>query len=280
MMHELKAFFVTTFWISIETGFRYFLAAGLAWVVFYLLFARCWKHRKIISKAPQSADVWREIRHSMVTLLVFGAVGAVTVAFIRAGMTRMYFRLHEHGWGWFWISFGIAILLHDTWFYWTHRLMHHPKLFRAVHRVHHLSTNPTPWAAYAFSPLEAVAQAAIFPIVVFLVPIHPLAFLAFMVWQISFNVIGHTGFEIHARWLLDSWVGRFLNTPTNHVMHHESLRGNYGIYFNVWDRLMGTNHERYEERFREVTSRPRNTASNAPLLPTKPLGLTAEEGLT
>jgi lathosterol oxidase len=38
-------------------------------------------------------------------------------------------------------------------------------------------------------------------------------------------------------------------------MHHESMRGNYGLYFNIWDRLMGTNHKDYEQRFREVTSR-------------------------
>jgi sterol desaturase/sphingolipid hydroxylase (fatty acid hydroxylase superfamily) len=38
-------------------------------------------------------------------------------------------------------------------------------------------------------------------------------------------------------------------------MHHETLRGNYGLYFNVWDRLMGTNHDHYENRFREVTTR-------------------------
>jgi sterol desaturase/sphingolipid hydroxylase (fatty acid hydroxylase superfamily) len=40
-------------------------------------------------------------------------------------------------------------------------------------------------------------------------------------------------------------------------MHHETLRGNYGLYFNIWDRLMGTNHAQYEARFREVTTRPK-----------------------
>lgn len=49
----------------------------------------------------------------------------------------------------------------------------------------------------------------------------------------------------------------FLNTPTNHAMHHEWMRGNYGLYFNFWDRLMRTNHRDYEARFNEVTSRPR-----------------------
>ncbi len=256
-MNEVKRFLVTTVGISIETGLRYAIAAGVAWVIFYVIFKRRWLHRKIIEEGPPGAEVWREIRYSILTLIVFGAVGAVTVFAIRAGMSKMYFRIEKHGWGWFWVSAGIAVIIHDAWFYWTHRLMHHPKLFRVFHRVHHLSTNPTPWAAYSFGPLEAVIQAAIFPLVVILVPIHPLAFLAFMIWQISFNVIGHTGFEIYPRWFLDTWFGKFMNTPTNHVMHHEHFRGNYGLYFNVWDRLMGTNHERYEERFRAVTSRVR-----------------------
>jgi sterol desaturase/sphingolipid hydroxylase (fatty acid hydroxylase superfamily) len=92
-------------------------------------------------------------------------------------------------------------------------------------------------------------------------PIHPLAFGIVMLWQITFNVLGHTGYEFHPRWLMDSWLGKVLNTPTNHVQHHEKLKGNYGLYFNVWDRLMGTNHPDYENRFREVTSRPRTVAA-------------------
>jgi Delta7-sterol 5-desaturase len=96
-----------------------------------------------------------------------------------------------------------------------------------------------------------------------LYPIHPLAFGTIMLWQIVFNVIGHTGYKFHPRWLMDTWLGRVLNTPTNHAMHHEKMVGNYGLYFNVWDRLMGTNHERYEERFRAVTARDRPPQAHA-----------------
>ncbi len=262
-MNELIVFLTTTLGISIETGVRYAIAAGLAWLVCYVLFQRRWLHRKINPAAPPASEVWREIRYSALTVLVFGAVGAATVLAVRAGFTQMYFRIEKYGWGWFWISAGLAVLLHDAWFYWTHRLMHRPRLFRLFHRAHHLSTNPSPWAAYSFGPLEAVLQAAIFPLAITLIPMHPLAFFAFMIWQISFNVIGHTGFEIYPRWFLKTWLGRLLNTPTNHVMHHEYLRGNYGLYFNVWDRLMGTNHARYEERFEEVTSRPRAPRAEA-----------------
>lgn len=145
--------------------------------------------------------------------------------------------------------------MHDAYFYWTHRLIHHPRLFRFFHGVHHESHNPSPWAAYCFSPGEAVIQAGIFPLVALTMPIHPGAFAIFMLWQITFNIAGHTGYEFHAKWLMDSWLGKFLNTPTNHIQHHDSFKGNFGLYFNFWDRWMGTNHPDYEKRFHEVTSR-------------------------
>lgn len=259
-MNALERFLLTTFGISAETGLRYLIFAGAAWVLGYLIFRRRWSHRKIVPREPLGADVRREIGYSLLTLVIFGAVGAATVMARKAGYTQMYFHIGRHGWAWFFTSIVLAIFLHDAYFYWTHRLMHHPRLFRAFHRAHHLSTNPTPWASYAFDPLEAVVQASIFPLAVTVMPMHPLAFFVFMVWQITFNVIGHTGYEFYPRWLLDSWFGKFINTPTNHIMHHEYFRGNYGLYFNLWDRLMGTNHARYEERFREVTTRNKEPA--------------------
>lgn len=260
---KLPNVFELTFGISVSTGLRYVLFAGIAWLLGYVCFKRHWLHRKIIARMPAPGAVWREIGHSLVTLVIFGMVGAATTVAAAKGLTQMYWKIGLHGWTWFWASVVIAIFLHDAYFYWTHRLMHHRRLFRLFHRVHHESTNPTPWASYSFGPLEAVVQAGIFPLTVFLVPIHPLAFTVFMVWQLLFNVAGHTGYEFYPRWLMDTWIGRILNTPTNHIMHHEKMRGNYGLYFNLWDRLVGTNHKDYETRFREVTSRPRASSNVA-----------------
>jgi len=249
------AFIQRAFNMTTAVGLRYFLFAGLAWLLAYGLFRNCWSHRKIIPRLPQASEVRREVGYSLVTLVLFGLIGAATISAARQGWTQMYWKIPEHGWGWFFGSIVAAILLHDTYFYWTHRLMHHPRLFPVFHRVHHLSNNPSPWAAYSFAPAEAVVEAGIFPLTVMVLPIHPLAFGLFMLWQILFNVAGHTGFEFHPKWVMNTPLRFLLNTPTNHVMHHEKMRGNYGLYFNVWDRLMGTNHPDYESRFREVTSR-------------------------
>jgi sterol desaturase/sphingolipid hydroxylase (fatty acid hydroxylase superfamily) len=196
----------------------------------------------------------RELLYSLRSLVIYGLVGGFMVFSALSGWTAMYFRIERFGWTYFAVSIGLTILIHDTYFYWTHRLMHHPRLFRLFHHTHHLSTNPSPWAAYSFSPLEAFVQAGIAPLVIFTLPVHPLAFSIFMVWQISFNVLGHCGFELYPRWFLRSGLGYFINTTTHHAQHHETNRANFSLYFNHWDRLLGTNHQRYAERFDEVVS--------------------------
>lgn len=254
-MSAWEKFLATVLAIATENGVRYLIFAGLGWLLGYVLFRRRWAHRKIIQKSPERADIRRELALSMMTVCIYGVVGAVTLwAWKRHGFGQMYTRLDQHGMVWFWCSLPLVILLHDTYFYWTHRWMHRPRWFRWFHRAHHRSMNPSPWASYSFDPLEAVVQACIFPLAILVMPIHPLVFMMFMIWQITFNVIGHTGYEIWPRWMMDFWLGKLMNTPTNHIMHHEFVRGNYGLYFNVWDRLMRTNHPDYEKRFRKVTS--------------------------
>lgn len=243
------------FGIVSDNAFRYLLFAGLAWLFGYVVFRSRWLVRKINPRWPDRAQMWREFGYSALTVVVYGAVGAVSIVFIARGYGQMYYRIARYGEEWFLVSIVLTIILHDAYFYWTHRAMHHPRLFRWFHAVHHRSKNPTPWSTYAFAPLEAAVQAGIFPLTVLLIPIHPVAFLIFSFWQIAWSVLGHAGFEIYPRWWLKSWLGKIFNTPTNHILHHEYFHGNYGLYFNYWDRLMGTNHREYERRFEEVTSR-------------------------
>ena len=54
------------------------------------------------------------------------------------------------------------------------------------------------------------------------------------------NVRGHAGFEFTPeaeRQKKLKWLQSF---STDHNLHHLYGRGNYGLYFNIWDRLMHT----------------------------------------
>jgi sterol desaturase/sphingolipid hydroxylase (fatty acid hydroxylase superfamily) len=238
---------------SLLYAFWYVGLAFLFWVMLYVLLKAVLKRRKISGQWPLAKQMTREAWHSLRSILVYGLVNVPIVYAIFSGWTRMYFRVDDYGWLWYVVSIGVIIVIHDTYFYWTHRAMHHPRLYRVFHKTHHLSTDPTPWAAYAFSPWEAAVQAGIAPVIIFTVPVHPGAFGLFMIWQISFNVLGHCGYEMYPKWFLETPLGYFLNTATHHGLHHEKFRGNYSLYFNVWDRLMGTNRADYEQRFAQAT---------------------------
>ncbi len=234
---------------------HYAATAGACWLFFYVFRRRDWLHRKIIAEFPSRRDTWREAGLSLLTCLIYGVVAAVCLWAAHRGWTRLYFDIGAYGWGWFFASIVLTLVVHDAYAYWTHRLMHHRRLFSLVHRAHHRSTNPTPIAAYAFHPLEALIQAGFLPLVIFLYPMHPIAFALYTGWELTWNVVAHGGFEIFPRWLLRSRLGKYVNTPTFHTMHHEYTAGNYGFYSNIWDRLMRTAHKKYEARFAEVTSR-------------------------
>ncbi|REJ92807.1 MAG: sterol desaturase family protein [Planctomycetota bacterium] len=239
---------------SLNQLFWYALLACGVWLFFSLVFRARFRHRRISRQEPTRRQVGRELLFSLRSIIVFGVVTGAVVYAACSGWTRLYVSIDDYGWGWFVLSIVVMIVVHDAYFYWTHRLMHHPRLYRAMHHAHHLSMSPTPWAAYAFSTAEAFVQAGIGPLIVFTMPVHPAAFGLFMVWQIAFNVFGHCGYEIYPHWFLKSRAGLLLNSVTHHAMHHEKFRSNYGLYFNVWDRLMGTNHPDYEQRFELATA--------------------------
>ena len=115
------------------------------------------------------------------------------------GWSLIYTQVADYGWLYGVFSLVATIVLHDAYFYWTHRLMHHPRLFDRFHRLHHESLSPSPWAAYAFAPMEAVVQAMFLTILIFVLPLHVTVIYLFMIHMIVRNVIGHSGFELFPR---------------------------------------------------------------------------------
>lgn len=147
------------------------------------------------------------------------------------------------------------LLIHDTYFYWFHRLMHTKFGMKYIHITHHRSTNPSPWAAFAFSPAEAVIEAGIIVVFAFLFPVHPLTIMMFMIFMTVYNVYGHLGWELYPKGFHKSIIGRWINTSVNHNLHHEKFEGNYGLYFLFWDRWMGTIRDDYDASYEAISIR-------------------------
>src|SRR3546814_3240589 len=73
--------------------------------------------------------------------------GVVAWGWQAHGWTLIHTRLSDYPLWWWPCSVLLYLLIHDTWFYWTHRWMHRPALFRRCHAVHHQSRPPTAWTA-------------------------------------------------------------------------------------------------------------------------------------
>ena len=227
---------------------RYVVISGVFFLLFYVLFKSRWAKNKIQPSFPKNQDYWREFGYSILTLLIFVATALLIFYSPLKEYNKVYTDIAAYGWGYWWWSVVAMIFLHDTYFYWAHRAMHHPKIYRHVHLVHHLSRNPSPWAAFAFHPLEAVVETGIVFLIAFLFPFHISALLTFLIFMTVYNAYGHLGFELFPKNFHTSWIGKWVNTSVAHNQHHEKFNGNYGLYFLFWDRWMGTMREDYNDQ--------------------------------
>ena len=145
-------FFDFLFTVLVANFSRYIVISGTFFVLFYLVFKKRWAGKKIQSMFPKKNDYLREFRYSIITLLIFVGIAVIVFYSPLSIYNKVYDDIESYGWGYWWLSVIMMILLHDTYFYWTHRAMHHPKIYRHAYLVHHLSQNPSPWAAFAFHP--------------------------------------------------------------------------------------------------------------------------------
>ncbi|MEK6541149.1 MAG: sterol desaturase family protein [Pseudomonadota bacterium] len=232
---------------------RYIIAAGLISAIVWLLMRTSMRTRKIQKRNATFAEVRRELLQSIRSCFVYIGIGVALVWAINMGYLE---RVGESfGWPTDLALLAVMIVVHDAYFYWAHRAMHLPFLYKRFHLAHHRSVTPTPFAAYSFSVGEAVVMGLFVTIWQFFVPTPGLVLFTFLAFQIIRNAMGHAGFELHPRWWLSSPLTRWITTTTHHDLHHSGGFGrNFGLYFTYWDRLMGTEHPDYAATFHRVTA--------------------------
>lgn len=195
---------------------------------------------RIQERRPRPQDVRREVVHSLSSLVLFSIYSMGLLRAYTAGWTAVSWDVDAAALLWAPVSFLLAMVLHDTYFYWTHRLMHSRWLYRSFHSGHHRSVTPTAWAMLSFQPLETVPQFLFFALLVVFVPMHPAVLLAYLVFDGFVNAAGHCGHELIPKAYQRHWLLKYMNAVSHHDLHHSRFRYNFGQYFNVWDRMMGT----------------------------------------
>jgi sterol desaturase/sphingolipid hydroxylase (fatty acid hydroxylase superfamily) len=241
---------------------RYVVFAVGVWLLLWVLFAPLLKGRKIRDAIPPARQLAIEFAHSLRSIAIFSTIGLATFGLDKAGLLPGPHIARTWGPAWFWVSLVLMMIGHDAWFYWTHRLIHHPRLFRRAHRRHHKSNNPSPFTAYSFDMTEAAINGLFVPLWVLIVPTTWPVVGLFMLHQIVRNTLGHSGYELFPATRDGRPLLPFLTTVTHHDLHHAQAGWNYGLYFTFWDKVMGTEHPQYLERFAAAVRRPKLPAAD------------------
>jgi Delta7-sterol 5-desaturase len=219
--------------MTLIVGVRYLLTSGA-----FALATRVKYPSLYLGLEPQMR---REIRWSLASAAIYGVpAGIVAWGWDNRGWTQIYTDASAYPLWYLPLSVFLFLFAHDTWFYWTHRMMHRPYWFKRAHAVHHESRPPTAWAAMSFHPWEALTGAIIIPALVFIIPVHIGALGLVLAIMTLMGITNHIGWEMFPRFMVNGLLGNWLITATHHQKHHDTYRGNYGLYFRFWDRLCRT----------------------------------------
>lgn len=143
---------------------------------------------------------------------------------------------------------ALCFILNDFLFYWFHRLLHTPFLYKRIHKQHHMFKQSIGIASEYAHPVEDFLTA----LIASLLPVVVLGCHITVTWTYLFlrtweTVDAHSGYNFPwSIWTLFPWLN---GGPKFHDFHHSSNIGNYGM-LRFWDWAMGTDvkYREYQKR--------------------------------
>ncbi|MEM8987744.1 MAG: sterol desaturase family protein [Pseudomonadota bacterium] len=250
--------------------FEYFAYAIAFFVLFWVVLDRFISGRKLSRhRWPKREQVISEAIFSLTSQFIFLSVSLWFAYLIIPGsmLASSYSDIGEFGLPYYAFTLFLVFFVHDTVFYWFHRLMHWEPLYKWIHKTHHESRDPTPFTTFHFHPVESVLEAIAGNCILFVLVLMPWHESVPAVWatgMILFNSIGHLGFEVYPSWWHKVPVLSNKTTAMHHYMHHQRVRGNYALYFRFWDKVCGTEFKDYEARYDAMFAKIKAKDGEAP----------------
>jgi sterol desaturase/sphingolipid hydroxylase (fatty acid hydroxylase superfamily) len=233
--------------------FKDIIPVMLLYFVFWVVLHERLSHLKIQDLTRNKKDVFRDFVFTFINIVNLSTLGVITN--VIAGRYSLIYRdIHEYGYFYAVLSFCVLLLTADAYYYWLHRLLHHKKLFRHLHRLHHLTHAPHPWTTFAMSPIEQLLIWSYYLAFICIVPLQATVLFIFIIFHSARQVLGHLGYEIFHKSAASGWLS-WSTTITHHDMHHKHVHCNYGLYFTFWDKLLDTNHPDYKTVFLKFSSK-------------------------
>jgi ring-1,2-phenylacetyl-CoA epoxidase subunit PaaE len=226
------------------------------YIVVWMMFAKPLSRYRIqTQKRAGKVQIFDEFKNGFIVLLI----NTVTTPFLLwlndLGYIKIYQDINAYGGIWYVLFTSVVlIVVSDGWFYWTHRWLHTPKVYKYIHAVHHKSLDTTPFTSLSFHVVEGFLQSAFIYILVFVMPINTLAIGITQVIGLLNNIKSHLGYEFYPAWFSKTPL-KYLANSTHHNLHHTRYNGNYGLFFTYWDILCGTEFDNQNELTEAITHR-------------------------
>lgn len=135
-----------------------------------------------------------EIKQSVTSMPVMALCTVPAFLAEVRGYSKMYDSTAEGPGRWYdLLQFPLFFLFTDSFIYWIHRGLHHPFVYKRLHKPHHKWIVPTPYASHAFHPLDGFAQSVPYHVFPFVFPLQKFAYVALFVFVNIWTVMIHDG---------------------------------------------------------------------------------------
>ena len=182
-------------------------------------------------------QVWDNMAWSLLSGVTVWSLWESVTLWIYASGRLPILSITEHP-----VYFGVmafaVILWSTTHFYFVHRFLHWPPVYKLCHELHHRNVNIGPWTGISMHPLEHLVYFSVFMLWWF-VPVHPVIILATGFFQGISPAISHSGFDQvvlkgNTRVSAGDWF---------HQLHHQYFNFNYGNTPTPFDKVFGSWHD-------------------------------------
>lgn len=150
----------------------------------------------------------------------------------------------------FFLLFMLVPAIHEAGFFFAHRLLHWPPLYKIAHAVHHRNVNPGPWSGLSMHPLEHILYFS--PVLLFFfIPSHPIHMINLVSRLGLAPSVGHTGFDrmqVNEKISVD-------NSFYAHYLHHRYFEVNYADGMIPLDKWFGSFHDGSAEMHQKMLER-------------------------
>jgi len=203
----------------------YFLLIGIELIV----------HRVKATKSYRLNDAITNINCGVTSQVIGAFLKVFSIGFYTYIYEQFRFETIENSL----LTWAIAFIAYDFFYYWAHRMSHQVNLFWGGHSVHHQSEEYNLSVALRQSSTQII-WTSLFYIPMAFAGIDPLVLLSVS----GFNLLYQ--FWIHTESIdkLPKWFEAVMNTPSHHRVHHarnpKYIDKNHAGTFIIWDKMFGT----------------------------------------